>query len=463
MPATRYRGSMYATGRRAFVSALLALWAAGLLLVAASPAQAADTIDDVAANLASVPVYNDPAAERAMTADETNALIRDCRETGLPYFIAVLPRSVLTSQYPTPNDVLAALNQKINKPGIYAVVVGNDFRAGATQNTVTDLATAALNEYRGDGTYAVLLGFVAASAERFGGTVPTSFSELNPQGFPWGLAVLLGAGVAGGGFLIYRSGKKAKARQAAALESVQDVIDQDITEYGERLANFDMRDPRLDEDARGDLESALNSYEKAKTELANMTSTGDAAKVTTHLEDGRYSLACVAARLNGEPLPERRPPCFIDPRHGPSTQDVMYTPAGASGARETPVCSLCAQKIKAGLDPAPREVVAADGRQVPYWQGGPQYGSYASGYSQSFGGVLNGVLIGTMMGQMMSGGMFGGGYGGGYGGQDPSQGGGFGSMGGGGAFSGGDFGGSGGSFGGDFGGGGGGDFGGGSF
>lgn len=447
-----------ASGRRGLVAAVLALLAVTFLVLAGSPhARAADSLDDVAANLASVPVYNDPSAERAMSADETNALIRDCRETGLPYFIAVLPKSVMTSTYPTPNDVLSALNQKIGKPGIYAVVVGNDFRAGATQNTVADLATASLAQYKGDGTYAVLLGFVSASAERFGGTVPTAFSELNPEGFPWAIAVLLGAGVAGGGFLIYRSSKKAKERQAKALDAVRDVIDEDITEYGERLANFDMRDPRLDEDARGDLESALNSYEKAKSELARMSSTSDAAKVTTHLEDGRYALACVAARLDGEPLPERRPPCFIDPRHGPSTQNVMYTPAGATGARETPVCSLCAQKIKAGLDPAPREVVAADGREVPYWQGGPQYGSYASGYYQSFGGVLNGVLIGTMMGQMMSGGgMFGG-----YGGQEPGQGGGFGGNGGG-AFSGGDFGGGGGGFGGDFGGGGG-DFGGGSF
>ncbi len=449
---------------RAAAATLLGLVALALFsVIGIQPAAAATSIDDVAANLQSVPVYNDPAAQRAMTAAETNALIRDCRETGLPYFIAVLPRSVLNSTYPTPNDVLAALNQKVGKPGIYAVIVGNDFRAGATQNTVADLATAAIAQYKGDGTYAVLLGFVAASSERFGGTVPTAYSELNPEGFPWGLAVLLGAGVAGGGYLIYRSSKKAKQRQTQALEGVKDVIDEDITEYGERLAVFDMRDPRLDEDARGDLESALNSYEKAKSELAKMTSTSDAAKVTTHLEDGRYALACVSARLNGEPLPERRPPCFIDPRHGPSTQNVMYTPAGATGARETPVCSLCAAKIKSGLDPAPREVVAADGRQVPYWQGGPQYGSYATGYYQSFGNVLNGVLIGTMMGQMMSGGGMFGGYSGGSagygnGGQDQ---GGFGGSGGG-AFSGGDFGGSGGGFGGDFGGGGG-DFGGGSF
>ncbi|MFN8125741.1 MAG: hypothetical protein U0R64_04450 [Candidatus Nanopelagicales bacterium] len=442
---------------------VLALFMGGLALVAPGIAEARSSTDlqAVAANLATVPVYNDPAAERAMTAAETNALIKDCKETGLPYFIAVLPRSVLSTEYPTPNDVLAGLHRLIGKPGIYAVVVGNDFRAGSTNNTVSDIATASLQEYKGDGTYAVLQGFVAASAERFGGTVPTSFTEAHPEGFPWGIAVVLGLGVAGGGFLIYRSGKKAKLRREQQLQDVRTVIDEDITEYGERLAQFDMRDPKLDEQARTDLESALDSYEKAKTELAAMSSPTDAAKVTTHLEDGRYALACVSARLAGEPLPERRPPCFIDPRHGPSTEDVMYTPAGATAARETPVCSLCAQKIAAGQDPAPRTVPVSDGREVPYWQAGSQYGPYASGYYQSFGNVLPTILIGTMLGSMMSSGTA---YGSAYGqsGFDNS-----GSMGGGGPFGGSDFGstsdfggGGGGDFGGDFGGG---DFGGGSF
>lgn len=440
-------------GFLAGVIALLGLLAA--LTVGAGSATARSTTDvqAVAANLAAAPVYNDPSAERAMTAAETNALIGDCRETGLPYFIAVLPRSALTPQFPTASDYLAGLNRAVGKPGIYAVVIGNDFKAGATRNTVADIANTALQEYRSAGTYAVLQAFVAASAERFGGTVPTSYSEANPEGFPWGIAVLLGAGVAGGGYLIYRSGKKAKQRQVQQLAEVATVIDEDITEYGERLAQYNMSDPRLDAQARDDLESALDSYEKAKKELAAMRSTADAAKVTTNLEDGRYALACVSARLAGEPIPERRPPCFIDPRHGPSTQDVMYTPAGATAARETPVCPLCAAKIAKGEDPAPRTVPVSDGREVPYWQAGGQYGPYASGYYQSFGNVLPSILIGTMLGSMMSSGHA-------YGyeqsgaGFDNSGGGGFGGFGGGSDFGGG------GDFGGDFGGG---DFGGGSF
>ena len=188
-------------GFLAGVIALLGLLAA--LAVGAGSATARSTTDvqAVAANLAAAPVYNDPSAERAMTAAETNALIGDCRETGLPYFIAVLPKSALTPQFPTASDYLAGLNRAVGKPGIYAVVIGNDFKAGATRNTVADIANTALQEYRSAGTYAVLQAFVAASAERFGGTVPTSYSEANPEGFPWGIAVLLGCGVPAGFWL----------------------------------------------------------------------------------------------------------------------------------------------------------------------------------------------------------------------------------------------------------------------
>ena len=294
------------------VALLLLVAVAALLAVPVGAGSARTSLDAVAASLTATPVYNDTSAERAMTSAETQALIADVRETGLPYFIAVLPASTLDTQYPTPNDVLAALPDKVNRPGIYAVVVGNDFRAGSTRSpTVTDLADAAIKEYRGAGTYAVLQGFVAASAERYGGTVPTSFSEANPSGFPWVLAVLLGAGVAGGGLLIYRSSQKNKQRRARELRDVTGVLEEDITEYGERLTQFDMSDSRLDQPARDQLEAALDSYEKAKSALASLSTPADAGTVTTHLEDGRYAVACVAARPDaGSPTPvlHRSPP-----------------------------------------------------------------------------------------------------------------------------------------------------------
>ena len=62
----------------------------------------------------------------------------------------------------------------------------------------------------------------------------------------------------------------------------------------------------------------------------------DVRHVTEIIDDGRYAIACVRARVAGEPLPTRRPPCFFDPRHGLSVEDVDWTPPGGTRARSRP-------------------------------------------------------------------------------------------------------------------------------
>jgi hypothetical protein len=135
-------------------------------------------------------------------------------------------------------------------------------------------------------------------------------------------------------------------------------------------------------------------------------------------------------------VPERRQPCFFDPRHGPSTRDVEWSPDGGA-PRLVPACEADALRVEEGEEPESRQV-AYRGAMVPYWAA-PTYGGY-------FGGFLPGLLVGSLLSGPS------GGYGGGYydtgsGNADTGGGGDFGGGGGG------DFGGGGG--GGD---GGGGDF-----
>src|SRR5918996_374258 len=66
-------------------------------------------------------------------------------------------------------------------------------------------------------------------------------------------------------------------------------------------------------------------------------------------EDGRHAIACVRARVAGEPLPTRRPPCFFDPRHGPSVADVPYVPPDGV-ERDVPACALDVERVRAGAD-----------------------------------------------------------------------------------------------------------------
>ena len=134
----------------------------------------------------------------------------------------------------------------------------------------------------------------------------------------------------------------------------------------------------LDEGAQADYQRALDAYEDAKVSGDAMTEPDDIRHVTGILDDGRYAIACVRARVAGEPLPTRRPPCFFDPRHGLSVTDVDYAPAGGA-TRSVPACALDAERVRAGADPDVRQVMVGS-RRVPYWQGGPAYAPYAAGY-----------------------------------------------------------------------------------
>jgi hypothetical protein len=266
-------------------------------------------------------------------------------------------------------------------------------------------------------------------------------------------------------------------RRGADLEAVRKVTDEDVTRFGEELQRLDtdLLTDTLDEPTRQDYQRALDSYESAKESLARVTRSEDVRRVTETLEDGRYAVACVRARVSGQPLPVRRPPCFFNPAHGPSTTDIEWAPPGGQ-QRQIPVCAADADRVSQGAEPDVRTVPQGVGR-VPYWQGGPAYSPWASGY---FGGyAASGLLPAFMLMTLLSPSWDGGGAdafddgddgsGGGDGGDggDSGDGGGDGGDSGDSGYdggdSGGDWGGDGGGF--DFGGGdfGGGDFGGGDF
>jgi uncharacterized membrane protein YgcG len=201
--------------------------------------------------------------------------------------------------------------------------------------------------------------------------------------------------------------------------------------------------------AKGEYQQALDDYEKASSAFDRARQPRELESVAGALEEGRYHMAAAQALLDGKRLPERRPPCFFDPRHGPSTRDVEWAPPGGA-PRKVPACEADAQAVERGQEPASREVVAG-GRRVAYWNAPPYFGPWAGGYFMPFGGT--GFLSGLFVGELLGGAYGGWGYGS-WGGSGSA--GGFGSwsagggsdFGGGMSFGGGDFGGGGG--GGDF-------------
>jgi hypothetical protein len=228
-----------------------------------------------------------------------------------------------------------------------------------------------------------------------------------------------------------RSKQRELERQEHELAPVKKLAAEDVTALGEDLQRLDleMSGHELDEGARADYQRALDAYESAKTAGDALSRPEDVRHVTEIIEDGRYAIACVRSRVEGEPLPTRRAPCFFDPRHGPSVTDVPYVPPDGV-ERDVPACALDAERVRAGADPDVRKVMVG-AQRVPYYQGGRAYEPYAMGYFGAFGPMT----------WMFMGGMMFGGFGDGFGGDGGGDGGDGGDSGGDGGDSGGDGGG----------------------
>ena len=379
--------------RRVLVPLLLG---AALLFSTAPAALASAEVDQAAAALASgESVYNDPAAENALSDSDVEALTSQVSATGLPIFMAVLPASTGDA-----DAVLIELKDAVGLGGIYAVVVGGKFRAGSTTGSAAGLATEAFRSQKENGVAAVLGEFVTLADAEFngggsGGSGDASTEDVGIVGIILGLLFCLGLPIAAIVLVIVYFVRKSK-REARDLAEVKAAVEEDVTEFGERLAAFDMSNPKIDDAGRAELQNALDSYEKAKGAAERLRGARYASLVTAPLEEGRYSLACVEARLAGTPLPERRAPCFVDPRHGPSVADVMWEAPGLS-ARAVPMCAACKRDVETGSSPLARQVGTRTGAQ-PYWMAGPQYAQYARGYYSPYDNVMVPVWAGTMVG-----------------------------------------------------------------
>jgi hypothetical protein len=222
-----------------------------------------------------------------------------------------------------------------------------------------------------------------------------------------GVIVLVLLLVAVAAFVVVRRRSKdaATARASAALEPVKKLAFEDVTALGVQLQDLDLElaGRSLDVGANADYQRALDTYEAAKTAVDRIERPQQVEDVTKILDDGRYAIACVRARVAGDPLPQRRPACFFDPRHGLSVEDVTYAPVGGAD-RQVPACALDAERVKAGAEPDARQVLVGTQR-VPYWQGGPAYRPYAAGYFGGFG-PMDWIFMGfafNMMGDGLGG------------------------------------------------------------
>jgi hypothetical protein len=447
---------------RGLFRSLLLLLTAGLLASLTAAAAGAGTagevrgIDRAAGALRAGPVYVDPRSSDPPSRSHLKALRGKIRNADKPVFIAVVPAS---REFP-PRTLLQDLRHRVGVPGVYAIARGSGFAAGADSSVMPRGEVDALRgsaRAAGADAQARVDRFADGAVQRARGGAPASWgsgSGPGPSNTGGGsvLLVLLGLIIVGlvGGFLARgRARKRQEDRRRAELETVRPAVDEDITAFGEELdrIHFEPASADADDATRRDYTHALDAYDTAKRKMAAARGSQDVRPVTQAIEDGRFALATLEARREAKPLPERRMPCFFDPRHGPSVEDVRWAPPDGA-ERTVPVCAADAARLTDGAEPMTRTVETPSGRR-PYWEAGPAYGPWAGGYFG--GGILPGLLVGTLLGSALTPGMYGGdfGYGGdggdfggdGFGGGD--GGGGFGGGDGGGGFGGGDFGGGG--------------------
>jgi hypothetical protein len=292
-----------------------------------------------------------------------------------------------------------------------------------------------------------LLDFVDRVASERNGGGGGDGSGGQPSGGGGAVIGLLIAGVIA--FLVFRA-IRSRRRSQAELAEVKAAAHEDLIALADDVQKLEQP---VDSNAQAKKEytQALSFYDKASSTYDRVTQPRQLEAVASALEEGRWHMSSAEALLEGRNPPERRPPCFFDPRHGPSARDVEWTPPGGT-PRKVPACEADAQAVEQGMQPASREVMAG-GRKVPYWSAPPYFGPWAGGYFMPFGGT--GFLSGLFVGELLGGAFGGWGYGswggagtaGGFG--NWSDGGGGGDFGGGMSFGGGDFGGGGGG-GGDF-------------
>lgn len=460
---------------RGAVVALLAGLCALLLPSAAWAAPAPDPATVLASWRNGDPLFVQSGAP--LSASDQEGIRNALKDAKTKIYAVALPDGTITTSQQA-GSYITSLGQELAKAGrpsaTVAVIDGTTLFAGSSalpKGAAGRIANLAAANNSGN-PVAVMQDFVArvdafAAGNRNEALRPGSLAGGGDDGGgddgggTGGLLAILGLAAIGGGgiwLLARRNKRKREEQEARELAAVKQTVEEDVTKFGEEITALDMDVKMLPQtaDTTADWQRALDAYERAKAELAAVRRADDLRTVTATLEEGRYALACVKARVNNEPLPERLPPCFFNPQHGPSVRKVQWAPPGGM-VREVPACAADADAVERGLTPQMREVVV-DGHRRPYWDAGPAYQPYAYGYYGGFGDVMTGMLVGTMLGSMIGGGFGFGGFGAGYsagyaeGLQDAGGGGGDWSGGGGGDWGGGGVDWGGGDFGGDFGG-----------
>jgi len=334
-----------------------------MFLIGVPSAQAGPVVNRAASALSSDPVYVAPDARPSVTSAEAAMLRSDiAKDHSGPTYIAILPASAGNEEGGDPTAVALAIGRALGS-GTVAVVVGGEFRAVSSvlpRGDAAALSRQAFQAHRSQGIAVTVGDFLrrvgGVLSSRAGGQSPSPGGQ-GAGGSSAAAPALLGLLVLGAaGYMFFRS-RQRRRREAVELTEVREHAREDLIALGDdiRALDLDVQMPDVDPRVREDYGRAVDAYQAADRDLQRARRPADLGRVTTDLEEGRYAMVSTRARLEGRQPPERRAPCFFDPRHGPSVRDVQWAPPGGA-PRPVPTCAADAVRIEAGEDPHPRMI-----------------------------------------------------------------------------------------------------------
>ena len=403
--------------------ALLVLAGAALLLAPPASAADRDSVDaylrHVARKVEEPGVYVDPLVVRQgkLTSAQVDAIRAQARRQSSSLHILVLPASRLTGRprgrhlglprLPPPPDLLARLHRVVGRPGTYALLTSaptvgrrasrstpTSGRAEARSTGPAPRWSSAIDccapDYAG-----MLRRFVDRSdvprtasthVNRQGHGPPPEFDssfETSSGGIDTGgvfvVIVLIGVAVVGlalaRGFS--RSGSGRPSGPPPSVDELRAPLAQEIEQVRQEISAIDPTGGAPDPGVAGHVATARQALGQAHARSLSMSNPQDAQAVAAALADARYETAAATALRDGRPMPARTPPCFVDPRHGPSVTTRLYPPSGLNVP--VPVCAACDASLVAGTQPVARSFQWGGNRYYPWMPYGPAW-IYLMGY-----------------------------------------------------------------------------------
>jgi hypothetical protein len=366
-------------------------------LTAAGEAQ----LDRAADRLAEPGLYVAPAVPLARFSgkayDEVNARLSG---PDVAVRIAVLPASVTRDGQITPQRLTQLLRRRVDAPGVYAVLVDDRGvgsiaagswlgRAAADRSPspaeIDDAVAAGVDEANN-----CCPGDYPASIEAFIDELESPNSAL---GSPLLWLAAPGLGLVG---LAWWSRRRRPGgtqppgcAEPEASSALTGLLVEELSEVEYRVAALPQETPGNAQLA-GRTAHARYTLAKAKALSHRLARSHpaerDVVTIVGLIADTRRTLHVIEELRLGRPAPAPAPPCFVDPRHGPSRTEGTYQQEGLP-ARTVPVCAACAAELAVGQRPGVRLLpqVAADGAigWANYWEAATG-AAYVEGYWGEF-------------------------------------------------------------------------------